>query len=138
METDTFSFSIEEEEEESISEIFAPLIEEVDKIFNKVKNLRTTEHNERITQVLIDRISKVKFAISNLREEDLCNETHYYNLKKLIQVLEDMEEYAEKVTHYNSMQIFLEAKTNEQKFKDLRKEYDASTSLFNFVDFKKF
>src|SRR5436190_19839243 len=84
----------------------------------------------------MERISAANSAVSVL-QDNLASKDHT-NLQRLVQVLQEMKEYIEDITKYNKVQKFLEAKTVEQKFKDLRKEYDDSISLFNFDDFKKF
>ena len=46
-----------------------------------------------------------------------------------------MKKYIEEMTHYNAVQEFLGAESIEEKFKDLRQEYDTSIDLLNLVDF---
>ena len=49
-----------------------------------------------------------------------------------------MKKYIEEITQYGAVQEFLGSTTIEEKFKDLREEYDSSIGLLDFIDFKKF
>src|SRR3954447_20720564 len=118
--------------------IMADTVPIVVEIFNEVKELyKTAQHNKNTTKILIERISVAFSVVSALQDDDLSSK-YDTSLQRLVEVLQEMEEYIEDITQYNSVQKFLKDKIIEKKFKDLRKEYDTSISLLNSVDFKKF
>jgi hypothetical protein len=119
---------------------FVPFIKEVADILKKVVDLYSTaQHNKRITKLLMERVAAANSAISILREDDLYTSRHYSNLQRLVQVLQNMKNYAEEITQYNKVQKFLGAQAIEASFINLCKEYDSSIQLLNLTlmaDFK--
>ncbi|CAB4435686.1 unnamed protein product [Rhizophagus irregularis] len=61
------------------------------------------------------------------------------HLQRLFQVFKEMKKYIEEITQYNTVQDFLKDKIIEDKFKDLREEYNNTCiDLLNFDNCKKF
>ncbi|CAB5383127.1 unnamed protein product [Rhizophagus irregularis] len=119
---------------------FVPLIKDVADILKRIVDLYSTaQHNKKITKLLMERVAAAHSAISILREDDLYTSKHYYNLQRLVQVLQKMKNYADVITQYNKVQKFLGAQTIESSFNNLCKEYELSIQLLNLtlmVDFR--
>src|ERR1043166_4418129 len=81
---------------------FFPLIKDVGEILIKIMDLyNTAQHNKKITKLLAERIAAANSAVSILREDDLHTPTHYANLQRLVQVLQNMKKFSEDITQYN-------------------------------------
>src|SRR5204862_75030 len=93
--------------------------------------------NQNIAKILKERITAANSVINddNLDLKDL---KYYASLQGLVQVLKNMEEYIEEITEAEKLQKFLEKNTIEEKFKNLRKEYDTSMNILDLVDLNKF
>ena len=69
---------------------------------------------------MIERIFAANSVINVLKTGDKLFTSRYDSLQELIQVLQNMKEYIKEIAKYNTEQKFLEAKTIEQKFKNLQ------------------
>ncbi|CAB4490918.1 unnamed protein product [Rhizophagus irregularis] len=129
-----FDFKINEQEDDKI--LLTDLVKSrLTKIFNEVKELyKIAQHNKNITFNLIKRMFEAYFAVIQANKD--LDTSH---LQRLFQVFKEMKKYIEEITQYNTVQDFLKDKIIEDKFKDLREEYNNTCiDLLNFDNCRKF
>ncbi|CAB4442957.1 unnamed protein product [Rhizophagus irregularis] len=112
---------------------FIPLIKDVSDIISKVMDLcKSAQHNKNIAKILLERISTANVSVNIIQAREDITLTYYQSLQRLVQVLQDIKDYIEKITQYNTVQKFLGTNTIEKKFKELCEEYDNSIISLNF------
>jgi soluble cytochrome b562 len=110
-------------------------------VLNEVTELyEMAQHNKNITRILMERIAAANSMVCILRDDDLASKD-YTSLQRLVQVLQNMKIFVEKITKITEIvqvQKFLENNKIEENFQDLRQEYDSKIRLLKFDDFKEF
>ncbi|CAB5388652.1 unnamed protein product [Rhizophagus irregularis] len=117
---------------------FFPLISEISNMFNEIIEItQTAEHNKRICDILKQRIDAADLAVRNLKikknNQGFFNHNNYIYLQNLVNVITHIKNFMSEISQMKTLLKYIQAKSIEKTFDDLRKDFDNCINSLAFT-----